>query len=200
MSRTLAIEAPVMLLGTWLWCEDKSPNARYALPAILVANLLLPASHEIWHFSVDIRYLYTEMDRFQNPPRELQADTYFGMAKEMREQGDRSGAAWAYDMAIRLDGTFAQAYAGRASIRIEQGNVDEGLADLETALQLKPDFADALLMRAAVHRSRGEIPAAIEDLRKALANAPADWTLREQTQQFLDDLTARDAPPQKSAP
>lgn len=195
MSRSLSIEAPVMLLGAWLWCEDKKPGARYALPVVLAANLLLPASHVIWHFSVDLRYLYTEIDNLQKPPRELQPDTYFGMAKELREGGDLAGAEWAYDVAIRLDDKFAQAYAGRASLRLQKGNVDAGLADLETALQLKPDLADALLMRAAVYRSRGQTSAAIEDLRKALAGAPTDWPLREETQEFLDLLLRTAAPP-----
>jgi hypothetical protein len=200
MSRTLSIEAPVMLLGAWLWCEDKIPKSRYVLPAILAANLLLPAAHVVWPFTINIRYLYDEIDNYRNPPRELQADTYFQMAKEMREQGNRVGAEWGYSIAIQLDRRFAEAYAGRASIRLEQGKIDEGVADLEKSLQLKPDLADALLMRAAARRSRGDIAGAIQDLRKALADAPPDWSLREQTQQYLDDLQSKAVPPPKFTP
>lgn len=200
MSRTLSIEAPVMLLGAWLWCEDKHPKSRYALPAILAANLLLPAAHVVWPFTINIRYLYSELDNYRNPPGELQAETYFKMAKDMLAQGNRAGALWGYDLAIRLDRDFPQAYAGRAAVRLEIGEIDQALADLESALQRKPDLADALLMRGSVRRARGEMLAAIEDFHKALASAPPDWALRQQTQEFLDDLTKKNLPPPKVTP
>jgi tetratricopeptide (TPR) repeat protein len=201
MSRSLIIETPVMLLGIWLWGDLKLPRYSYVLSAILAANLLLPAAHVVWPFKIPIRYLYTEIDRYREPPVEFAADTYFQAAKMMREKGDRAEAERNYEIAIRLDHQFAPAYLGRASIRLEEGNVDDALADLETALKIKPDLPDALLMRAAIRRSRGEIFPAIEDLREALATAPADWPFREQTQSFLNDMTPKlSAPPPKESP
>ena len=69
MSRTLMAESPVVLLGILLWRRSNLSTFRYALPAILAANLLLPASHVVWTFTSPIRYLYAEIDEYRHPPR-----------------------------------------------------------------------------------------------------------------------------------
>ena len=87
MSRTLVIEAPVLLLGAWLWSEAKTPSNALSLSAVLAANLILPAQHVLWPFAIPIRYFYTEIDHYRNPPPDLVPDTYYKLGKSMRDQG-----------------------------------------------------------------------------------------------------------------
>jgi len=197
MSRTLTIECTVMLLGILLWREGEPARFRYALPIILAANLLFPAEHVLWPFKVPIRYLYTQIDAWRDPPPELQPMTYFRTAQAMRQQGNRAGATWGYTMALALDDQFALAYEGRASLLMEDGKAEAAQVDVDKALFLNPSLPDSLLIRAVLSRSRQEIPAAVADLRRALEVAPQDWRLRAQTEEFLQQLTG-EKPPAKS--
>ena len=200
MSRTLVIETPVLLLGAWLWSEAKTPSTRYLLPAVLAANLILPAQHVLWPFAIPIRYLYSSIDGYRDPPAALLPETYFELGKQLREQGNRPGAEWGYEMALRLDKNFADAYAARASMRLEQGNMVDAQTDLDTALRLKPDLSDGLLLRAAFRRGTGEAFGAIGDLQHALDTAPPDWPLRGETQKFLDEIKSKTIPAVKPSP
>ncbi len=203
MSRTLTIECTVMLLGVLYWHESEPARFRYALPVILAANLLFPAEHVLWPFKVPIRYLYTQIDNYRDPPPDLQPGTYFRSAQAMLRQGNRQGAVWGYTMALALDDQFAEAYVGRASLMLGEGNIEAAQVDLDKALFLNAQLPDALLMRAELYRRRGEIPAAVNDLRKALAVAPAEWALRAQAAEFFQQLTGQVAPgtiPAQQAP
>jgi Tfp pilus assembly protein PilF len=183
-----------------LWSEAKTPSTRYLLPAVLAANLILPAQHVLWPFVIPIRYLYTSMDGYRDPPDALRPETYFELGKTMRKEGNRPGAEWGFEMTLRLDKNFADAYAARASMRLEQGNMVDAQSDLDTALRLKPDLSDALLLRAAFRRAQGEVAGAIEDLQHALDTAPPDWPLRGETQKFLDEIKSKTTPVPKLSP
>jgi tetratricopeptide (TPR) repeat protein len=194
MSRTLMIECPFVLLGIWLWHKSHAPSCRFGLAAVLAANLLLPAQHVIWPFTVPIRYLYAEMDRYRVPPPEFQPGAHAALGNSMRDKGDRTNARKHYDVAIALDPKSASAYAGRAALNLDEGNLPAALSDANSALGLQPDRADALLIRAILRGQRGENAPAIDDARRALQTAPQGSPLREGAEAFLEQMTDERSP------
>ncbi len=188
MSRTLAIMTPVMLLGIWQWRESAERSFHIVLATLVTANLLLPAEHVIWPFKMPIRYLYTSIDDWRNPPQLFQPGNYVQGGAEMRRRGDLKEARWYYDTALQLDDTFAPAYFARAALSADQGNLPAVLSDVEIGLTLSPGHPDGLMLRALTWQARGNLAAAIADVREALQTAPPEWSTRKDAEQRLQTL------------
>jgi hypothetical protein len=189
MSRTLMIETPVALLGMLLWHHGHIRSFRCALPAILAANLLLPASHVVWTFTNPIRSLYAGIDAYRHPPRVVDPAQHTRLGDKLVQEGNPQSARGWYEVAIRLDQGFAPAYVGRATARFLEGDRQGAAADLETALRLQPGLPDALFVRAALRHGERDTSGATDDLKDALQNAPPSWPLRERAQQLLQEVT-----------
>ena len=188
MSRTFIIEVPVMLVGLWLWHEGSPASFRYALPIVVAANFLLPAAHVVWPFAIPIRYFYTQLDSYRDPPREFQPQTYVDTGNSMLEQGNLAAAAIGFESALRLDENFVPAYLGRAMLHLVERRVPDALSDADTALRLQPDQCDALFLRAVVRQAQGDRAEAAADLERALQTAPENWPQRAETLRFLDQV------------
>ena len=120
MSRSLMMISPVLLLGVWLSAALPRRWPRYMLPAVVAANLLLPSSHEMWHSSVPIARLPTELSRLFAPaPPILQAADLLDEAARLVRQGNLAAAQDKLDGAIRLDSANAMAFARRTALRIQ---------------------------------------------------------------------------------
>ena len=167
MSRSLMIASPVLLLGVMVWKECRPSSFRWALPILTVANLLLPASHVIWSFTVPISSLPTEIHRWRNPPPFLAATDSIRRGKALLEQGKFREARECFDAAIRLDDKIAKFYLERAAANIRLADASGAAADVEAALRLEPESADALFLRAYLRAAKGETSSAADDLRHA---------------------------------
>ena len=87
MSHTLMIVSPVVLLGIWSWREASTVSFRYVLPAVLAANLLLPAEHVLWALKIPIRTLYAEIDDYRHPSGSLRPGTLAPMSNMIPSRG-----------------------------------------------------------------------------------------------------------------
>ena len=195
MSRTMAIEVPVLVLGAWLWHEAQPARFRRVLLLVLGANLLLPAEHVLWVAKVPIRYIYAQLDEWEHPPAPFQPAYHLGAGNAARQRNDRAGAQAAYELAIRLDRGFAPAYVARAALRIEGQDWAGARADVDAALRADPAQPDALFLRAVLSQADGAAMAAAADLRRALEVAPPDWVWREEARRRLADAESRSSPP-----
>jgi serine/threonine-protein kinase len=138
--------------------------------------------------------------RWQAERLELDAPAYSNRAAIRLLRGDAAGARDDANRAIELAPDHAETYATRGRARAALNDLAGALEDYSHAIALRPDDPNALqirgflrillvtrdLPRAAAHRT-----GAIEDLERALQLAPADWSLRAQTEQALVELRKR---------
>ncbi len=191
MSRTLMMISPVLLLGVWLWESWRPAALRFVLPAVVAANLVLPAAHVMWH-----RY-----DRYL-----VAADRTSRMAKSTgflsRGKIDRRSRTVLYALDARPRGArsltkpfpwppftlMPSSSARRYECR--QGIIAAAEPDLEIALELDGENPTGLFLRGVIRGSRQQTALAADDFRKALAHAPADWPARQDAEQFLQAATS----------
>jgi tetratricopeptide (TPR) repeat protein len=77
-----------------------------------------------------------------------------------------------FDMALRLDPTFAVAYAGRCGAWNGKGQYDRAIADCEEAMKLNPKLANAHSHRGFAYGMKGNFDRAMTDLDKAIVLNP----------------------------
>ena len=177
--------APMLLLGIWSWHRVRPASLRYALPAVLAANLVLPAGHVVWSFTIPIRSALTEIDNYRHPPVMLRPVAYIRRARNELRRGRLNVAEQYYEAALRLDSTSAVAYVGRASVRFRRDDSAGALRDIETALTIERAMPEALLLRGEIRVEQGSNEAAMEDLRTALDAAPPRWEHRAAAEELL---------------
>jgi tetratricopeptide (TPR) repeat protein len=97
----------------------------------------------------------------------------FGRGLARYRKGDVDGAIKAYNEAIQLLPTFAEAYIMRGSAYQARGQPDKALADFNRAIQLNPKSARAYCDRADVEDSLlGQPDKALADYNEAIRLAP----------------------------
>lgn len=197
MSRTLMIVCPVLLLGVWTMTQGPKSVA-WLVPAIAVANFLLPAEHALWFKSWPIRSLPTE---WQSSP-----EPFFKAGELMNEANQLFAINQLVDSRLKLDEAitiypyYPEAYLARAFVRGKTGDKAGYEADVGLALRLRPDYADALLFRASIALEHRAPRAAIQALEAALAAAPAGWPYRELAARSLQQAKALLAVPAGGQP
>jgi tetratricopeptide (TPR) repeat protein len=180
------IVLPALLLGIWL-CHWLQPRTfKWALPAVLAANLLLPAAHVMWNLRIPIYYLHAV--RALKTPSFLDPQVYLQKGQASLEQGKLAEATTAFETALKLNDRFAPAVVYRALTRMRQDDLIGASQDAQLALTLEPGLPDALFVRALIAKRRDDTASAKVDVQNALKDAPADWSLRSQAQGFLDEL------------
>ncbi len=194
MSRTLMILCPVILLGIVLWQRFQPASFRYALPGLLLANLLLPASHVMWFAAHPIHTLPTEIHYWRNPPSYLAAAELFAQGNDLANRGQFLAARERYDAALELDPGMATVFICRALVNVRLKDQDGVARDVAAALQLEPRNPAALYLRASLRASQGDTsPALIDDVQLALDRAPHHWTMRKEAEALLRYLKDRNA-------
>jgi hypothetical protein len=186
MSRSTMIVLPALLLGIWM-CHTLQPKTfKWALPAALAANLLLPAAHVMWNMRIPIYYFHAV--RAFKTPSFLDPQVYLQQGQASLEQGKLTEANTAFETALKLDDRFAPAVVYRGLTRLRQDDLTGASRDAQLALTFEPGSPDALFVRALIAKRRDDTASAKADVQSALKKAPADWSLRSQAQGFLEEL------------
>lgn len=81
--------------------------------------------------------------------------------------GDYSGAIEAYDLALQLAPTNAEAYYNRGVAYFSMGHPNNALKDFDRAITLTPSMAEAYGNRGTIRLQMGEHQSALSDFQKA---------------------------------
>ena len=136
--RNMSAFIPAAVMGLLLLHRAK-PNWLADIVIVLLAfNLLTPAIHGFDRWRMPISNLYTEIERYKNPPDYLNPDTYNKLAVELVERGDMTSATNCLNLALRLDSKHPQTLYNRSLARQRLGDTTGAIADLENALRYSP--------------------------------------------------------------
>ena len=207
ISRSSMMISPSFLLAMWLceeWRLGRFPGrpsglpavfAAIFLPAVLLANLTVPAYHVMWKRSWKVEPLWTEIENWINPPPLIVAGQDLVRGRRLARQDKKAEALRCYDTAIlHAEGAYPLALIERATLRMQTGNLAGAESDVNEVLRQMPDYPYALLLRAAFRLDRGQGSLATADLRLALAKAPDGWPYREKAQSLLEKATGNTTP------
>jgi len=195
MSRTMMTLAPLLLFAAWSWESWRAPAHAWLLPAVVVANFLLPATHELWFQKFTIDHFPTEWNNWRGPPPPtFVAAELIGQATDLLAQGQVDGARQKLDAALEIDPTYAVAYAHRAAIRMNARDFDGAFIDADQAQQKDPTLPYPYFLRGYLRALRGERDPARQDLQMSLQLSSPAWTFRPQAEQLLQQLSS-DPPP-----
>ncbi|MES1213662.1 MAG: hypothetical protein ABUL64_03670 [Singulisphaera sp.] len=191
MSRTVMMICPMLILGVWLWEAARSNSQAWLLPAVVAANFLLPATHELWFAQFKINHFPTELARYRAPtPPGFIASGLIAEAELLLADGQVVAARQKLDEAIQIDEKYAVAYAHRAAIRINEKDFDGAMADADRAVTLDPTMPYAYFLRGYLRAVRGEGQAASDDLRTALGYGGPNWSKRQEAARLLEQLNS----------
>ena len=112
---------------------------------------------------------------------DIVARAFFSIGYLHSEQNERDQALSAYDEAIALMPTFADAYTSRGVVKSSLGKAEEAIADHDEAIRLKPDFIEAYINRGSAKRALGNHEEAITDFNEVIRlnpNSASAYTYR----------------------
>ena len=158
------------------------------IPLILMANLLLPAAHEMWHLEIPIHSLPVEIASWRNTPPEIRTGKLLHEGRLLVHQGRFDEALADFDAVIAIEPRYTEAFADRAALRLELGDHAGAGQDLATALQRNPDDPRSLFLHGMLNVALGDSSGAVNDLRKAL-QSPKPWPQRAVAERFLEEIT-----------
>jgi hypothetical protein len=186
MSRSTMIVLPALLLGVWLWHQSQPQVFKWILPAVLAANLLLPAAHVMWNLRIPIHYFPAV--RAESTPWFLDPEVYTKEGKAYLQKGKFPDASRAFDTALRLNDRFVPAYVLRAVQQLQQDDLIGALKDIRAAVSLAPDSPDALFISAVIAQRLNDPISAKASVQEALQNAPSDWSQRKDAERLLEQV------------
>ncbi|MBV8780125.1 MAG: tetratricopeptide repeat protein, partial [Phycisphaerae bacterium] len=201
IGRSMSSLFPVALLGLLLVAQDRPEWLKFGLPAILAINLLTPASNVISLFTEPIYYLYTEIDRFENPPPDLNPLAYVQQGEALLNQNHMDDAKPLFEAALTLDPENVPALTDRAALYFRQNDLERATADVDTAARIAPNQPDVLLVRGLILSKQGHRESALAAFQSALDASAANWPNRQACQSFITQLqNAQPTPPKPAQP
>src|SRR4029077_2411793 len=115
----------------------------------------------------------------------------------LARKGQSGEAMVHYEVAMRLQPNYAEAYYNRGTVLFAKGRIDEAIADWEKALQIQPNDANAHTALGNALLQKGSIREAIAHYETALGLAPKDPDSRNNVAWVLataSDASIRDGP------
>jgi tetratricopeptide (TPR) repeat protein len=180
IGRSFAVLVTACVLGVVLFVQQKPRLAKHLLIALAAANLLLPASHVIYQFSVPIESARREIDRWNHPPDFLDPDYYVKLGGGAMNAHNLADARRSFDIALKLDPRHAGALMNRAWLNIDTEDIAAAVRDADAAVSVNLSSPDALYTSAVAHLRNGDVPLAMERATQALQNAPPGWPRRDE--------------------
>jgi hypothetical protein len=185
IGRTNSALWPAGLLGLLMLLRWRPLWVRYGLPALLVANLALPANNVTANVSLRVNPLYTEVEHYRHPTGLMSSAAWLDAAQITMSHQQWGAALQALDTAVALDDRSAEALAARAIFNFNFNQLDRATGDADAALAIDPKSADALFVRGAIYSRRKDSENARRLLQAALDAAPPDWPHRQQCRALL---------------
>ncbi len=179
LSRSTAVLMPVVLLG--IVGRDRQQHIDLSSGRVMLLaalNLVFPAKHIVADSGAPILYLHREIERWDNPPFEVDPDALASHAEAHRAQGRAKLARAYFDAALGINGEHGEALRGRAELNLTEGNVEAAAADLGRALDAAPRDPDLLRIAARIFLASDAREKAAEALRAALASTAETWPHR----------------------
>jgi len=188
LDRSVSIIAPLSLLGILELARQRPDVLRWTLPWVAAASLILPASHVLTGHKTPIFYLYTEMERWENPPPELTPEFYVQQGIECDDTARYEDAATKYVWALELDPHYGPAYVARCLMRARLGDLKGASQDAQDAIDCDIQSPNGYFIRAVVRMRQRDIAGTRADLETAMRLAPADWSRAKDAQDMLAQL------------
>jgi tetratricopeptide (TPR) repeat protein len=163
------------VVGLLLMMRVRPDWARYALPVLMAANLILPASNVITTFSAPLRPFYVEWDRYQDPRTIFQAPNWLKSGELLFEQNQLPGALHQLDVALQLDDHLVEGFVYRAMVNRQLDNIAAAVRDADAALALDPNSADAMFVRGTLYDQQHDAANARRFFEQALTASPPHW-------------------------
>lgn len=126
------------------------------------------------------------------------AKDYYARGLTRYDQGDRQGAAKAFNQALQLNPNDARAFSRRGDLRYDKGEAQGAIEDYTQAIRLDPNLANAYYNRGVARYQAGDKQGALDDMNQVLRLTPGDATAYQNRatinrrlnnrQQALEDL------------
>ncbi len=110
----------------------------------------------------------------------------------LREQGDATAALTAFDQAVKLQPTYADAWVNKGNARRDLQQWPPALADFDRALALQPQHAGALIAKSWALEESGDMAGALQIIDALLMRQAADGTLHLRRAEILRRLRQYD--------
>lgn len=98
---------------------------------------------------------------------EDQSQEYLMIGIQKALSGDYSGAIEAYDLALQLAPSNAEAYYNRGVAYFSMGHSNNALKDFDRAIAITPSMAEAYGNRGTIHLQMGKYQSALSDFQTA---------------------------------
>jgi hypothetical protein len=138
-SRDVSSMLPVAILGVLLLQRYKRAWAYNCVFAALAFNLLAPAHHGFDKWRLPIANLYTEIERYKNPPDYLNPLAYNQLAIQLADRGDYANALTNLNHAVYLNAKNPDVLFNRGFVRWQLGDRNGAVEDLSKAIKIAPD-------------------------------------------------------------
>jgi hypothetical protein len=177
--RSASMLWPAAVVGLLLMIRMRPIWVRYALPALVAANLLLPASNVIMFFSWPVRNVYAEWSTYRDPSTIFHAANWLNGGKILLGQGKLAEARHQFDVALQLDDHLIEGYVYRAIVNLQLGQITAAAEDADKAMALDSRSADAMFVRGTVDQRQHDAADARWLFERAMKISPADWNFRD---------------------
>lgn len=184
--RTFEVVIPLALSGVFVSPQCAPRVFRFGLPAAAIANLLLPGAHVFTTDREPILYLYAEIERWSNPPAEVDPRTFVNLAAAYANQQKLAEAETCLDAAIALDSAYCPARVQRIIFYLNSGRVQQAEADAAEGLRRCPREPELYFLRGVMRLRSNDAVAGAADLQRSLSLAPPDWPRRQEALKMLE--------------
>ncbi|MBI3270999.1 MAG: tetratricopeptide repeat protein [Planctomycetes bacterium] len=116
----------------------KTGPVRLVFPALLALNVVLPASNVVASFTIPIQGIVAELRSFRELPLNLDPKFHNDQGVLLAQRGDAANAYRAFDVALRLDPDFANAWYNRALLEESEAKAADAARDFAQALEVCP--------------------------------------------------------------
>lgn len=103
----------------------------------------------------------------QSNPKRLQAEDHYYRALDLVAEGDQNSAITAYEKALEIDPSFADAMHGLTRALQDSDRLDEAIAVAKRLLELDPEDILAHTCLSILYQHKGMVPEAEAEGNKA---------------------------------
>lgn len=182
LGRGVSVLIPAAFLSVLPGPGTTLHRAKWLVGGVLLANLLLPASHVVTVFTAPIHSIAREYEEWKNPPIYFRPEYHLATADALLARGNNSAALQRIDIALQSHPEHSELYNARGSILFRMGRYRESLAFVDRAVQLDATNMIARFNRGLAREKLGDTAGALADYEEVLRSTPRDWPQREQVE------------------